>query len=68
MAKNCPNTEINKQYCNCTYSCGKKYTCCECLHSHRRLGELPACFFQDEIESTYDRSVERFKSGKMRTK
>jgi len=24
------------------------------------MGELPACFFPDDIERTYDRSVEKF--------
>jgi len=24
------------------------------------MGELPACFFPDDIEKTYDRSVEKF--------
>ena len=63
----CPNIEKNKQYCNCTYPCSKKFTCCECIHYHRRLGELPACFFPDDVEKTYDRTVERFKRTKMRT-
>ena len=67
MPGECPNLEINKQYCNCTYSCSKKFRCCECIHSHRRAGELPACFFPDDVERTYDRSVERFKRVKIRT-
>jgi hypothetical protein len=24
------------------------------------MGELPACFFPDDVERTYDRSVEKF--------
>lgn len=57
----CPNREKNKAYCNCSYSpCGKKFTCCECLHYHRQMGELPACYFTDAAESTYDRSIEHF--------
>jgi len=64
--KECPNREINAKYCNCTYSCSKKFTCCECLHNHRKSGELPACFFPDDVERTYDRSVENFKKSKMR--
>ncbi len=67
MADNdCPNIEINKQYCNCTYPCGKKFKCCECLHYHRRMGELPACFFPDDVEKTYDRSAARFKKVNIR--
>lgn len=51
--------EVNKQYCTCTYkSCSRKLQCCECLHYHRKQGELPACFFSTEYERTYDRSLE----------
>ncbi len=53
--------EANKRHCTCTYSsCERKYRCCECLHYHRRQGELPACFFSKEYEKTYDRSIENF--------
>ena len=52
--------EENKATCNCTYPCDKKGMCCKCLSYHRKLGELPACFFPDEIERTYDRSIENF--------
>jgi hypothetical protein len=24
------------------------------------MGELPACYFPDDVERTYDRSIERF--------
>jgi len=54
-------SEKNKQYCNCTYEhCPRKHKCCECLHYHRRQGQLPACFFSAEAEATYDRSIEHF--------
>ncbi|MBN2057013.1 hypothetical protein JW905_18950 [bacterium] len=57
----CHNMEQNAQYCNCTYEpCNKKLKCCECLHYHRRMGELPACFFSVKSERTYDRSIARF--------
>ena len=57
----CKNFEKNKQHCNCSYAgCDKKYTCCECLHYHRRLGELPACLFSDADERTYDRTNAKF--------
>lgn len=60
--KNC-NKEKNKQYCNCSYEpCSRKGICCECLQYHRHMGELPACFFPNEIERTYDRSINRFLS------
>lgn len=51
----------NKRTCNCTYEpCGKKGKCCECVAYHRKLGELPACYFSDDIEKGYDRSIENF--------
>ncbi len=57
----CPNKERNLQMCNCTYAgCDKKGMCCECIRYHRKIGELPACFFSDEVERTYDRSIGRF--------
>ncbi|MBM7623172.1 DUF6485 family protein [Sporohalobacter salinus] len=53
--------EKNKENCNCTYSpCPRKGNCCECIAYHRKKDELPACFFSDEVEKTYDRSIERF--------
>lgn len=53
--------EANKKHCNCTYEpCARKHHCCECLHYHRKNGELPACFFTKEYEKTYDRSIENF--------
>jgi len=58
--KNC-NIEKNKAICNCSYEpCSRKGVCCECILYHKRMGELPACFFPDDIEKTYDRSVEKF--------
>lgn len=60
----CPNYEQNLTGCNCTYeSCLKKGKCCECVAYHRRSGELPACFFPDDVEKTYDRSFARFKKS-----
>ncbi|MDG6219408.1 MAG: DUF6485 family protein [Candidatus Thermoplasmatota archaeon] len=56
----CTSEENKKQFCNCTYSCEKKGRCCDCLHYHRQMGQLPACFFPKDIEKTYDRSIERF--------
>lgn len=55
------NIEKNKVKCNCTYEpCNKKGICCECIKYHWQLGELPACFFPDDVEKTFDRSIERF--------
>jgi hypothetical protein len=51
----------NMKKCNCTYEpCPRKGICCECLHYHRANGELPACYFPDNVEKTYDRSIKKF--------
>ena len=51
----------NKEMCNCTYEpCQRKGMCCECLHYHRKNGQLPACYFPNDIENSYDRSIENF--------
>lgn len=52
--------EKNLEFCNCTYPCGKKGLCCQCLQSHLRNNELPACCFPPEAEKTYDRSFNAF--------
>ncbi len=52
--------ESNKKHCNCSYPCDKKGICCECLKYHRQRNELPACYFPDNIEKTYDRSIQNF--------
>ena len=55
------NIEENLVNCNCTYEpCSRKGKCCECMRYHWRMRELPACFFPDDVERTYDRSIERF--------
>ena len=61
MVAECPRMAQNLKECNCSYGgCERKGRCCECLHYHRRMGQLPACFFSAEVERTYDRSIERF--------
>jgi len=53
--------EKNLENCTCTYlSCTKRGLCCECVTYHRSKRELPGCFFPQEVEKTYDRSIERF--------
>lgn len=53
--------EKNLAACNCTYaSCPRKGLCCECLTYHRDHGELPACFFSEQAERTFDRSIAAF--------
>jgi hypothetical protein len=57
----CPKHDENMKDCNCSYEpCSRKGTCCECMAYHRRSGELPACYFPDDVERTYDRSIARF--------
>ncbi len=57
----CPDFKTNIDNCNCSYEpCPRKGKCCECIRYHRDNGELPACFFPDHIEKTYDRSIARF--------
>lgn len=61
MREKCPNLMANLKECRCTYEpCERKGLCCQCLHYHRRNGELPACFFPEAVEKTYDRSISRF--------
>ena len=59
----CESLKSNMQVCNCTYEpCSRKGNCCACLHYHRRMGELPACYFTEEEERTYNRSISYFVS------
>ncbi len=61
MAAGCSNYEQNLAMCNCTYSgCPRHGKCCECMHYHRKNGQLPACYFSAEDEKTYDRSIRKF--------
>lgn len=56
----CKHTE-NRAACNCTYEpCARKGHCCDCVTYHRRMDELPACYFSAGAERTYDRSIARF--------
>jgi hypothetical protein len=53
--------EKNLARCNCTYSpCSRKGVCCDCVAYHLRARELPACFFPNDVERTYNRSFEKF--------
>lgn len=53
--------EANLKKCSCTYEpCSRKGMCCECVAYHRRSHELPACFFPEKSERSYDRSFEHF--------
>ena len=54
----------NMRNCNCSYPCSKKGVCCDCIAYHRRNNELPACYFTDKAEKSYDRSVRKFLQDK----
>ncbi|MFB0565183.1 MAG: DUF6485 family protein [Candidatus Aminicenantaceae bacterium] len=55
------NSKQNMERCNCSWEpCSRKGNCCECLEYHWRMEEVPACFFPDDVEKTYDRSIRRF--------
>ncbi len=57
----CENYSKNMEMCNCSYEpCSRKGRCCECIAYHRRMNELPACYFPDNAEKTYDRSIRHF--------
>ena len=58
-AKTC-NIDSNKTKCNCSFNCGKKGICCECIHYHRGNGELPACYFPNDAEKSGNRSIANF--------
>jgi hypothetical protein len=61
MAIDCEKFKRNMDRCNCSYQgCPRKGNCCECLHYHLAMDELPACCFPDDVERTYDRSFKRF--------
>ena len=57
----CNRKEQNLENCNCTYpSCPRKGNCCECITYHKAMNQLPACYFPDDEEKSYDRSIENF--------
>ncbi len=61
MPAECARMEKNLDRCNCTYpGCPRKGICCECIHYHLKMNQVPACFFPPEEEKTYDRSFKRF--------
>lgn len=61
MRQACPNIQENLNVCNCSYDpCERKGLCCQCVAYHRQMRQLPACFFTDRAERTYDRSFDMF--------
>lgn len=60
-SERCSNFTINMRDCNCSYDpCPRKGICCECISYHKNMGQLPACYFPDSIEKTYNRSIRKF--------
>lgn len=61
MPIECKRFDANMDRCNCSYQgCSRKGNCCECLHYHLEMKQLPACCFPDDVEKTWDRSFKRF--------
>lgn len=57
----CGNYNKNLNNCNCSYpGCPRKGKCCECISYHRKMNQLPACYFSDSDEKSYDRSINNF--------
>ncbi len=55
------NSRSNAVRCNCSWEpCPRKGVCCECITYHWKNREMPACFFPDAIEKTYDRTFATF--------
>ena len=55
------DTDRNMKRCNCSYEpCSRKGKCCDCLTYHWQMGQLPACMFPEDVERSYDRSIELF--------
>ena len=53
--------EENLKDCTCTYpGCSRAGLCCACVRHHREKKQIPACFFSEESEKTFDRSIEKF--------
>ena len=53
--------KANLKSCNCSSEgCSRKGLCCECLTHHRSKGQLPACYFPDDVEKTHNRSADIF--------
>lgn len=61
FAMDCEKKSENMERCTCSYSgCSRKGNCCDCLHYHLKMKQLPGCCFSSEAEKTYDRSFEAF--------
>jgi hypothetical protein len=54
------NLQKNNKNCNCSYPCVRHGKCCDCIEYHRKKGQLPACYFNEKYEKTYDRSISNY--------
>jgi hypothetical protein len=55
------NKTKNLNSCKCSYQpCPRKGICCECIAYHRAMNQLPACYFSEKAEKSYDRSIAAF--------
>jgi S-ribosylhomocysteine lyase len=58
--------KVNK--CKCTWTdnegnhCKRRGNCKACVAHHRQNDELPACYFPEDKEKTYDRSITNYTS------
>lgn len=52
----------NTRECTCTYpGCPRHGKCCECVAHHRdHEGGIPGCFWSEEGEKLWDRSLDLF--------
>jgi len=55
----------NKINCTCTYACENHGKCCACVEYHRKLNQVPGCFFTAKGEKTYDRSIKKLYNDKI---
>jgi len=54
-----------KKQCKCTYpGCSRHGKCDECVEFHRVQDELPACYFDEANEKSYDRSINNYLKSK----
>lgn len=61
MKQNCPNLKANLAQCTCSYSsCERQGLCCQCVAYHRKMRQIPGCFFSAPGERGYDRSYANF--------
>lgn len=61
MKSKCPNLKANMEFCSCSYTaCDKTGLCCQCVQYHRKMNQIPGCFFSSKGEKSYDRSFSKF--------